>query len=62
MHTWGKGGDEKGPPPPAKFQKLINKNAIKCKIVYPFLDFVQKAWTPGGVWRGLSKNLRYKIP
>jgi hypothetical protein len=49
MHTWGKGKGEKGPPPPAKFQKLLNKNAIKCKIVYPLLDFVQKAWTPGGV-------------
>ena len=62
MHTGegkGGGGYETAPPPRQIFEKLVNKNAIKCKIGGPPWQFFLKPLTPLGI---LTKTSRTPSP
>jgi hypothetical protein len=43
------------------FEKLVNKNAIMPKIVYPPWNFVPKAWPPPHIFIHFYSNLKWKF-
>ncbi len=58
---WGAGRGITKDPPGQIFKKLVHKNSIKPKMVYPSWDFAWKVLTPQAP-RGFGKNLGYPSP